>query len=273
MSDKQCPGEAELLGFVDGDLPPERADRIAAHLAACASCAEKVTTLRDLIDDVRAPVPGVNVDLGDHVADVMRLLDAPVAAQPALRRWLPLAAGGVALAASIAVVVALRGSDDEMRGRFTARGSGAEASLSRDIGVQLYAKDAELRPLHAGSRIRAGTALTAGLRNLGKERAYLLLFAVDARNEVHWIAPEFTLPSENPEAVGVLPARDESLLPSAVAFDDLSPGALRVVALISPRPLRVSEIESLPAAELDGAGLVRRFPGAEIRQFQLDVSE
>jgi hypothetical protein len=273
MSDKHCPADVELLRFVDADLPPEQADRTSEHLAGCGNCAAKVTSLRDLIDDVRAPVSSANVDIGDHVAEVMRRLDAPVAARPVRRRWLPLGAGGVALAASVAVAFALRGPDDETRGRFTARGNGAEASLSRDIGVQLYAKDGELRPLQAGGRIRAGTALTAGLRNLGKDSAYLLLFAVDARNEVHWIAPEFTLPDQNPEAVNVVPAKDEKLLPSAVAFDDLSPGTVRVVALISPKPLRVSEVESLPAAELDGAGLMRRFADAEIRQLQLDVAE
>jgi hypothetical protein len=273
MSDKQCPSEAELLRFVDADLPPEQTSRLTAHLTGCTSCSENVTTLRELIDDVRAPVSGANVDLGDHVAEVMRRLDAPVVARPAARRWLSLSVGGVALAASVAVMFALRGPEQTTHGHFAARGSGAEASLSRDVGVQLYVKDGTLRPLQAGGRIRAGTALTAGLRNLGKESVYLLLFAVDARNEIHWIAPEFTRPGQDPSAVDVSPTRDERLLPSAVAFDDLSPGALRVVALISPKPLRVSEIESLPAAELDGAGLMRRFAEAEIRQLQIDVTE
>jgi hypothetical protein len=273
MSDKQCPSEAELLRFVDADLPPEQTNRLTTHLAACSNCSEKVTALRELIEDVHAPVSTATIDMSDHVAEVMRRLDAPVVARPLPRRWLPLGAGGVALAASVAVVFALRAPEPATHGHFAARGSGAEASLSRDVGVQLYVKDGTLRPLQAGGRIRAGAALTAGLRNLGTESVYLLLFAVDARNEVHWIAPEFTLPGQDPPAVDISPTRDERLLPSAVAFDDLSPGAVRVVALISPKPLRVSEIESIPAAELDGVGLMRRFAEAEIRQLQIDVTE
>jgi hypothetical protein len=271
MSEKHCPSEAELLRFVDADLSPEQADRTAAHLAACAVCADKVGALRDLIDDIRAPISVEKVALGEHVAEVMSRLDAPGTARRAQRRWLPWGAGGIALAASVALALALRGSD-ETQGHFAARGAGTEASLSRDIGVQLYQKNGELRPLQAGDGIGRDAALTAGLRNLGNAGVFLLLFAVDARNEVHWIAPEYTVAGEDPGAVTIAPTRDERLLGSAVAFDDLAAGPLRVIAVLCAKPLRVSDIESVPAAELDGAGLMRRFAGAEVRQFQLDVA-
>jgi hypothetical protein len=271
MSEKQCPAEAELLRFVDGDLSPETSDRIAEHLASCASCADEVSTLRELVEDVHAPVAGASLDVDRYVADVMARLDTPASIpRDTARRW-PWLAGGVALAASVALLVGLRGPEEEAHGRFTARGGRTEASTARDVGVQLYAKGPELRPVQAGEKIGAGTPLTAGLRNLGKDGVYLLLFAIDARNEVHWIAPEYTVEGEDPEAVKIVPSPGERLLPSAAAFDDLSPGPLRVVALIDPKPMRVSAVESLPAAELDGAGLVRRFPAAEVRQFQLDV--
>jgi hypothetical protein len=272
MSEKHCPGEAELLRFVDEDLSPEQVARMTAHLAACTTCSEKVSGLRDLIDDVRAPISVEKFPLGGHVAEVMSRLDAPAPAHSAPRRWLSLGAGGLAVAATAVLVLTLNGSGDEAQGRFTARGTGTKPSLSRDVGVQLYQKDGELRPLQAGDRIRPNTALTAGLRNLGTAGVYLLLFAVDARNQVHWIAPEYTVAGQDPGAVNIAPARDERLLPSAVAFDDLSEGPLRVIALLGPKPLRVSDIEALPAAELDGAFLMRRFAGAEIRQFQLDVA-
>lgn len=271
MSEKQCPGEAELLRFADVVLSPEQSARIAEHLTTCPRCAEDVKVFRELIDDVQAPVSDANVDIAQHVAGVMARVDAPVAAPGAPRRPWQWWAGGFAVAASVSLLVTLQGPGDATSGRFTARGGPAEASPARDVGVQLYAQDRELRPVQAGERLRSGTPLTAGLRNLGTDHVYLLLFAVDARNEVHWIAPEFSVASENPEAMNVVPSPDERLLPTAVAFDDLSPGPLRVVALIGPKPLRVSDVESLPAIERDGAGLMRRFPEAEIRQFQLDV--
>jgi hypothetical protein len=54
-------------------------------------------------------------------------------------------------------------------------------------------------------------------------------------------------------------------------FDDLAPGPLRVVAVISSDPLHVSDVEALPPAELSAERLLKRFPRAEVRQFLLEV--
>jgi hypothetical protein len=139
------------------------------------------------------------------------------------------------------------------------------------VGVRLYAQQQTLVALGAGSRITAQSALTAGLRNLASEPAYLLLFAVDAKRAVHWIAPEYTSAGSNPEAFPIAPARAERLLPSSAVFDDLALGGLRVVALISKTPLHVSDIEALPPGELSAEALRKRFSGAEVREFSLDV--
>lgn len=269
MSDKQGPSDDELLRFVDADLSPEQLERIEEHLAGCAVCASRAAALRELVDDVRAPVSAKELDVGAHVASVLSRLDAPAEApkRPRMAPW----AGGLAAAAALALVIGYGARNDE-RGPFTARGGSTEASLSRNVGVQLYTHETELRPLRAGSQVRPGTPLTAGLRNTGPDSAYLLLFAVDARHDVHWIAPEYTVTGDNPAAILVTPSVEEKLLPSAAAFDDLAPGRLRVVAVIGREPARVSAIESLPAAELDGEGLMKRFPEAEIRQFLLDVT-
>jgi hypothetical protein len=268
VSDKQGPTDDELLRFVDADLSPEQMERIEEHLASCAVCAARAAALRELIEDVRAPIPAEDLDVGEHVASVMNRLDAPAEA-PKVRRvsgWI----GALAAAAGLALYFG-SGAGEE-RGHFTARGGNAESSLSRDVGVQLYAQRGALEPLQAGGSVRPGTPLTAGLRNVGRDAAHLLLFAVDARGDVHWIAPQFTVAGEDPAAVVVSHSPDEKLLPSAVAFDDLAPGRLRVVAVIAKKPARVSAIESLEKAELDGEGLTKRFPEAEVRQFLLDVT-
>lgn len=269
MSDKQGPTEDELLRFVDADLSPEQMERIDEHLASCGVCAARAAALRELIEDVQAPIPESDFDVGAHVAGVMSRLDAPEPAREKRRVWGW--AGALAAAAGVALYFGF-GAGGSESGTFAARGGGAESSLSRDVGVQLYAQATALSPLHAGGSVRPGTPLTAGLRNVGREPVYLLLFAVDARHEVHWIAPEFTLAGEDPAAVVVTNSPSEKLLPSAVAFDDLAPGRLRVVAVISRKPARVSAIESLSKGELDGDGLTKRFPEAEVRQFLLDVT-
>jgi hypothetical protein len=279
---QQCPSEDELLSFADADLPPEQLERIQRHLERCGACDEAVAGLRELIDDVAAPLPSAPVDVAEHVELVMKRLDTPrrTLRPIAWSRW----GGGLAVAAAVVLAVALRGgqagvtpsapaeSDAEPpRGEFVARGGPGRASLSRDIGVQLYGLSPGPYALASGSRIRAGLGLTAGLRNVGKEPTYLLLFGVDAKQVVHWIAPEYTLPGTDPVATTVAPSPTESLLPTTAVFDDLAPGKLRVIAVITREPTHVSDVEKLRASELNAEGLLKRFPRAEIRQFLLEV--
>ena len=266
MSDKHCPPEAELVSFADVDLSPEQLRRVEKHLEGCGICAARVVALSELHSDIAAEVPQPDWDVAEHVASVMGRLDQPVEA-PRRPRWL--AWGGALLAAAAAVLVFnARSAPPEL----AARGAAVASSLSRDVGVQLYAQDTELRALGSGSTIGTKSALTAGLRNLGNQRAYLLLFAIDARQTVHWIAPEFTAPDSDPEATSIAATTGERLLPTAAVFDDLAPGPLRVVAVLTATPTHVSEVEKLSASQLSDSGLLARFPRAEIRQIPLQVT-
>lgn len=276
MSYKACPTEEDLLSFVDASLAPEQLARVEAHLSRCTGCSEQVQTLRSLIAGIAAPLVSDAGPLNTqaHVSAVMQRLDTPLSmpARPSRMLWGSALAGLGAVAAAALLVVQLTGQPELQEGVLTARGASSEASLSRDIGVQLYAREDGLRALGPGSRIRANVPLTAGLRNLSRERAYLLLFAIDARQTVHWIAPQFLDPSSDPSAATILPSQEERLLPSSVVFDDLAPGPLRIVMLITAEPTRVSQIETLSAAELSGERLMARFPQGEIRQATLEVT-
>jgi hypothetical protein len=246
--------------------------RLEKHLELCSACAKQVLAFNELSEDLAAPIPAAPLDVAEHVASVMKRLDAPPRAKRLSRSaaWF----GGVLAAAAVALFVAKRPAAPVAQDlEFAARGGKERGSLSRDVGVQLYLQGESLTALGAGSRVPPRAALTAGLRNLARERAYLLLFAIDAKQVVHWVAPEFTTAGSDPEAAPVLPSNTEQLLPSAVVFDDLSPGPLRVVALISQAPLHVSDIESLPAAELAAESLMKRFPRTELRQFLLEVRD
>lgn len=271
MNDKRCPTEDELLRFVDVDLLPERLERIERHLEGCGHCEKQVRALRELIADVAAPIPEGDLDVREHVAGVMSRLEAAPARASRASRLLPWA-GALAAAAALVLFVSHGRNTEDPEGQFTARGAPTEASLARDVGVQLYAREASLRPLQGGERIGRDAALTAGLRNLGRERVYLLLFAVDSRGDVHWIAPVFINASENPAAVSVMPSANERSLPTAASFDDLAKGPLRIVAVVTREPTNVSDIESLPATERSGAALMKRFPRGDVRQFLLHVT-
>jgi hypothetical protein len=264
--DKNCPRDTELLRFADADLSPEQLRRLEKHLEVCGTCAKQVMALNELCADVAAEVPAPAWNVAEHVAGVMKRLEEPVTA-PRRLFW-TLGGGALLAAAATALLFSARSQPPEL----AARGVAVAPSLSRDVGVQLYAQESALRPLGSGSGIRTDTALTAGLRNLGSQRAHLLLFAIDARHAVHWIAPEFTAPGSDPEATSIAAATGERLLPSAAVFDDLAPGPLRVVAVITATPTHVSEVETLSASQLSDSGLLERFPRAEIRQIPLHVT-
>jgi hypothetical protein len=273
MSDKRCPSWSELLSFVDADLPPEQLARLEQHLEKCSACTKQVMGLSTLLADIAAPPPlDPPLDVAPYVASVMQRLDTPIANPRGARL---LAWCGVLAAAALALLVLTqRHGPTAARtpgGELAARGGPAVASLSRNVDVRLVALQPGLVALHAGSHITNKTALTAGLRNLGQEPAYLLLFAVDAERAVHWIAPEYTSATANPGAFPIAPSSAERLLPSSVVFDDLSPGDLRLVALISKTQLHVSDVEALTPSELGAAALRQRFAGAEVREFSVDV--
>ncbi len=271
MSDKKCPTEAELLSFVDADAPPEQLARIEKHLELCSACAKQVMALSTLAQDVGAPLEPIPLDVAEHLAGVMKRLDTPVGS-PRWSRWLGWGGGlAVAAVAVLSFSKLSRPLEREVADELAARGGLPVASLSRNVGVQLYAQQGTLVALGSGGRIARHTPLTAGLRNVGREPAYMLLFAVDSRHAVHWLAPEYTTEGTNPASAAITSSASEQLLPSVAVFDDLAPGPLRVVAVLSRAPLHVADVESLPGAELSAEKLLERFPRAEVRQFLLEA--
>jgi len=269
VSDKNWPSEADLVRFVDQDLSPEQLERIEDHVKHCSACAKEVRTLRTLLADLAAHVPGPPLDVPAHVAGVMSRLDTPLPAdRPSRRGYF---AGALAVAAAALLVVAL-GRRGESDAGLTARGTRPLPSLAREVGVELYAQQRTLSPLPPGSRVGPRTPLTAAVRNAGSAPVYLLLFAIDAGNAVHWIAPEYTVAGTDPRSTSFWPSTAPRPLPTAAVFDDLVPGPLRVVAIVTREPRRVSEIETLPAAELALERLKRRFADADVRQFALFVA-
>jgi hypothetical protein len=264
-----CPSESELLSYADVDLTPEQLGRVERHVAGCTRCAAELAKLKRLIADLGAPISGAALDVKAHVAQVMSRLDKPVPrpARPHLAAW---GAGLLAAVVTLALVPRLWEADRD--GQWAARGAGEAASLSRDVGIHLYASEERLRDLDDGSALSSTTALTAGLRNVSPAAVHLLLFAVDARSTVHWIAPAFTDPTSDPASIRVAPGATERPLATSVVFDDVASGQLRVVAVISEHPLHVSEVERLKPEDLAGERLSRLFPQASVRVTSLRVT-
>lgn len=270
---KPCPTDEVLVRLVEGSLSVEETERVAGHVGRCERCGEQDVRLRLLIADLKAPPPN-QIDVRAHVRAVMDRLDRPStpAVRPLWRRAFPLASLASSAVASAAVAYLVLHAP--IRSAWQARGGPAQSMLARDVSVRPCALQGGLRPLETGAVLDATTPLTATFRNLGAAPAYLLLFAVDARGVVHWIAPRYERPEDNPIAATLPVSTREGVLDTTVVLDDLRPGPLRVMAVIASAPGHVSDVEALEGTRIDTVQLTRRFPtGTDVRETLVEVRD
>ena len=99
------------------------------------------------------------------------------------------------------------------------------------------------RPLATGERLHPGDGIAVSARN-GNPRTpvYLMVFAVDAKNEVHWIVPAWSNAAQNPRSA-LLPPGGALPGPAGRTPDAPAPGKLRVLTLLSRTALDVRTIE------------------------------
>jgi hypothetical protein len=287
-----CPSGEDFVRYVDGALSVEQTERLEEHLACCPRCREHAASLRTLIEDVRAPLRAV-LDVEAHTREVMERLEQmaqrELSAQSGQgeprarghlgdrpRRWI--FAGAVSAAACVAAGY-LGVQTTRVRDPWQARGESAPSSIARDVSIRPCTTEGSsskeaLRPLRPGETLSGAEPLTASFRNLGASPAYLLLFAVDARRDVHWISPPYTRPDEDPVATTLPVSLSERVLDTTAVLENVSPGPLRIVAVISPVPVHVSDIESMGAAVDDDVLLARRFGARSgIRETIVEVIE
>jgi hypothetical protein len=264
----QCPSEEELIALFDGEATENDAAELRAHLSRCAACREVSASFGEIREALSVPLPGVPAP-GATERILARLQAEPLAAEPP-RRLRPrvLALAGLIAAAAVFVLVPRLGADRE----FTARGAPTARSLRRDVGVSVRRGDEQLALLAAGAIVGPGTTYAISYRNLGANgSAHMMVFAVDAARAVHWIQPAYLDAKDDPASLPLTHATSDAVLPAAAELAAPAPGPLRIVTLVTPRPLRVSQIEALTGAELDLARLRARFPDAEIAEIAVDL--
>jgi len=257
-----CPEDDALIALVDEQLPEGDAAARREHVARCTSCQKRVGSFRSLARALGERVPPSPGAL-DRLA--ARLESLP--ARPPRRALPPVAwavVGAVTAAAMWVVVPRLAHRDD-----FEARGTAGERSLSRDVGVSLYGQRATLIPLLDGDTAPADTPFAVSYRNLGSS-GFLMVFAKDARSDVHWIAPAYLDASTDPPSVPLAHHDTDALLSRATILDGPADGPLTVFVVITPRPHRVTEVEGL-GKKLDAALLRAAWPDAEVRELHLTI--
>jgi hypothetical protein len=242
----------------------------------CPRCREQDRVLRTALRDIKA-ARVQDFDVQAHIRAVMERVDrlerhaattANRARPRTLRRFI--AAGAVA-ACGVFFMAYFGHHLPWTTETWQTRGGRVQATIGRDVGVQPYTAGGKLRPLGPGATFDGTTPLTAGFRNLGEMPAFLLLFAVDAQGAIHWLSPRFTRPEDNPASTTLPPSIGERVLDTTVVLEDVSPGPLRIVAVITPAPAHVSDVESLERTELSAARIARQLPGAEVRETMVDV--
>jgi hypothetical protein len=229
--------ELELIALLEGELTENRAAQLREHLSGCAACGTRLQSLQALVGRLRAPVPEAN-DPGFVDAVERRL---PAASSLRSRRLpAPLVFGLPALVAAAAAVVMLVMRPAE----FTPRGTPAPWHEQVFTSLEIVSARGLARPLRPGDRLMAGDGIAVSARNgHARQPVYLMVFAVDARKEVHWIVPAWSDPATSPRSVA-LPPGGELPEPTGRTPDAPAAGKLQVLTLLTRAPLDVRAVES-----------------------------
>jgi hypothetical protein len=222
-----------------GELPPDEAERLSAHLSGCAVCAGRKRELALLAEGFlrTAPeLPGVDAR-GPSGGRASRK-------GAGARRWLTGAGAVVAAAAAVALYAA--GTFEGQRGTRLKGGPHVGFFVKRG-GVVTEGTE--------GQRVRAGDRLRFVVTT--DEPRHLAILSLDSRGAVSVFA-------QSPEGSVAVGAEHAAPLDESVELDD-SPGRERVFALFCDAPFRVESI----AARLKGSGSLEPPAGCTVQEFDL----
>mgnify|MGYP000864627670 CR=1 FL=1 len=269
----QCAREEDLVRLLDGELTENDAERLRRHLGACDLCKARSEDLKRTLRDLKAPLPDTDVDVELAIENVMHGLPTAVA-ENGIARLRPRTSfrrlATIGLAATLAMgafvfVVRLAAPREDPQA-FLARGTSADMSVARAVGVAIYRESDSRETLAQGSPVRVSDAYGVRYRNILTEPTYLLAFAVDATGTIHWLSPAYLDPRSDPVAIALSPSKMEIPLATAVQFDAPAPGPMRFVVILTSSPMHVHDVETLHGDPLTTASLRARWPSADIRE-------
>lgn len=204
--------------------------RLRAHLPTCQECTQHYER-RVLLQNVPAE-QRLGAALG-------------FAPPPSRRSPLRFAWALVPVAAALVLLSALSTwwpftTDDG----FTARGADAGASLA---WLEVYRLESGKAPVPNARRLASTDALAFAYRN-PDAHPYLMVFAVDSKQHVHWYFPEWTQVETDPSAVPIVSGHELRELRSAIT-QPLSAGPAKLHVLFLDEALTVKSIERAFAAQ------------------------
>lgn len=265
-----------LAAYLEGEVTASERAAIEVELGNSAESRRTLAQMRNLTAQLAAPASTLeSIDLAARVRAAVR---APIALQPPKRK--PTLFWALGLAACLGAVLSYVNRPSTMTGAVALNAPRAEASAGefqaksndaplnadrRWAGIQVYRVAGGGVPEPLGAELSAKDGLLFSYTNLAPQPfGYLMIFAVDAKNEVRWFYPAYEAAGENPESIPIAHGRANVPLTELVQ-QDFAAGPLALYALFTRRPFNVSDVESWvkehgrPAAEspLPGGSLQR----------------
>jgi hypothetical protein len=182
-------------------------------------------------------------------------------------------AAALSAAASVAIAVSWwppqKPLDEaEASGTVTARGhidEGLRATVQAFVG---HAPPGAAPPLLEGATLRPGDGILVRYSNPSSKPVFLMVFALDRHDQVHWIHPAYLNEGQNPRSLELGVQVTHRVLSEVAEPEDAAPGALRVYALLSGEPLDVKSVERQLKAAPAASPVPALFPQAEVEEWR-----
>lgn len=226
-----CPTSERFLEWLEHERVHDSGLR--EHIDSCACCRAELATLRTL----RARLG--QLKLAPAAAGFSEELAAKLG-----RRRRAAGAGywvtGLAACALLALLQLERAAP-----AFRARGGTPAEGARVGFEVRVHGPSGEDTSLPAARCLAADSGYSFVVFNRTRKEQSLMLFALDARREVHWFYPAYPDARTNPRAITIGATPQVLTLPDGVTPEDVAPGELQFVAMFSGAPHTVAEIETL----------------------------
>jgi RNA polymerase sigma-70 factor (ECF subfamily) len=236
----------ELACYLEGELSASEVSRLESMLAESAEARIRLDQLRRIRRMLATPDPELeHIDL---VGPLGHAIAAGEARKPVRPRWLVWSACAAAAACvALASTVAIRRGPTESE--YREKSAAVEPADHTLAAIGVYRAREHNAPEPIGSEFSRRDGLLISFLNTGNAPfAYLMVFGIDAANEVHWFFPAYIEERTNPMSIPITEQGSQSLLPDVIQHDFAS-GRLAIYALFLQQPLGVKEVEAWLRAE------------------------
>ncbi|HET9959983.1 MAG TPA: hypothetical protein VFQ61_36070 [Polyangiaceae bacterium] len=242
-----------LTAYLEGEVTASERAAIETKLQESAEARRTLAQLERVRELLSAPAVKLeSIDLASRVRTRERELGPVVRTRP--RRWQNLAYAG--LTASLCAIALVlwsphlaslrpgswppRKEDEGLR----PKSNGAQLEGARWAGVHVFRVAGQAAPEPLGARLKSGDGLVFTYTNLGAHPfRYLMIFAVDASDQVHWFYPAYESVGEDPVSIPIAGGLASAALGELVQHD-FAEGPLFVYALFTNVPARVLQVEA-----------------------------